>query len=97
MSDRTQFAIGRNTLSMPRFTKRMLEVAMATALTSVVALVILLLNNVLTGRGGWLNGIDIWLAFIRRPDIMGTMLLTALCTVLFLHWQRDSGSGTPRR
>lgn len=93
MSDRTQLAIGRNTISVPRMTKRIIEMAIATGLTGLVALVILVLNNVLTGRGGWLNGFDVWMAFIRRPDILGTMLLTALVTVLFLTWQRDNNGG----
>lgn len=92
MSDRTQLAIGRNTLNVPRVTKRALEVVMATAVTGLVALVILMLNNVLTSRGGWLNGFEVWMAFIRRPDILGTIVLTAICTVGFLHWQRDSGT-----
>ncbi|HMN36486.1 MAG TPA: hypothetical protein PKD49_02070 [Hyphomicrobium sp.] len=92
MSDRTQLAIGRNTLNVPRVTKRALEVFVATGVTGMVSLLILLLNNVLTGRGGWLNGFDVWMSFIRRPDILGTMLLTAICTVAFLQWQRD-GSG----
>ena len=91
MSDRTQFAIGRNTLSVPRFTKRALEVALASGLTALVAFVILLLNTVLTARGGWGFGFDVWLSFIRRPDILGTIILTALVTVLFLQWQRDGG------
>lgn len=90
MSDRTQLAIGRNTLSVPRMTKRALEVVIATGVTGLVSLVVLLLNNVLTGRGGWLNGFDVWLSFIRRPDILGTIVLTAICTVAFLQWQRDS-------
>lgn len=90
MSDRTQLAIGRNTLNVPRVTKRLLEVVIATGLTGMVSLLVLLLNNVLTGRGGWLNGFDVWLSFIRRPDILGTMLLTAICTVAFLQWQRDN-------
>ena len=93
MSDRTQLAFGRNTMSVPRFTKRILEALLATGVTALVALVILLLNNVLTARGGWLNGFDVWMSFIRRPDILGTMVLTALCTVMFLQWQRDSGGG----
>lgn len=90
MSDRTQFAIGRNSISMPRLTKRLIEAAVATGLTAALALVILVLNNVLTGRGGWLNGFDIWLAFIRQPDILGTMLMTSVIAVLYVHWQRDS-------
>jgi hypothetical protein len=91
MSDRTQLAIGRNSISVPRLTKRAVEAAIATALTSMVALLILVLNNVLTGRGGWLNGFDVWLSFMRQPAILGTMLLTALVTAVFLAWQRDQG------
>jgi hypothetical protein len=91
MSDRTQLAIGRNSISVPRLTKRAVEAAAATALTSCVALVILVLNNVLTGRGGWVNGFDVWLSFMRQPAILGTMILTALVTSLFLAWQRDRG------
>jgi hypothetical protein len=34
--------------------------------------------------------VDVWLAFINRPDIQGTMVLTAIVTVLFVYWQRDS-------
>lgn len=60
MSDRTQLAIGRNSISVPRLTKRAVEAGVATALTSCVALLILVLNNVLTGRGGWVNGFDVW-------------------------------------
>lgn len=90
MNDRTQLAIGRNTLSVPRFTKRAVEVIIATAITGLVSLAVLLLNNVLTGRGGWLNGFDVWLTFIHRPDILGTMVLTAICTVAYLQWQRDT-------
>jgi hypothetical protein len=91
MSDRTQLAIGRNTLNVPRMTKRALEVVLATAVTGLVSLAVLLLNNVLTARGGWLNGFEVWMAFIRRPDILGTIVLTAICTVGFMQWQRDSG------
>ena len=91
MSDRTQLAIGRNTLSVPRVTKRGLEVLLATATTGLVSFIILVLNNVLTGRGGWMNGFEVWMSFIRRPDILGTIVLTAICTVGFLHWHRDGG------
>jgi hypothetical protein len=92
MSDRTQLAIGRNSISMPRLTKRAIEAACATAITAGVALVILVLNNVLTGRGGWVDGFDVWLSYIRKPAILGTMFLTALVTALFLAWHRDQDS-----
>jgi hypothetical protein len=94
MSDRTQLAIGRNTLSVPRITKRLLEVAIATGLTGLASFVILMLNNVLTARAGFFQGVDIWLMFIRRSDILGTIILTAAVAVAYLNWQRDS---TPRR
>ncbi len=38
MSDRTQLAIGRNSISVPRLTKRAIEAGIATALTAFVAL-----------------------------------------------------------
>jgi hypothetical protein len=91
MSDRTQLAIGRNSISVPRLTKRAIEAGIATAITAFVALVILVLNNVLTGRGGWIDGFDVWWSFIRKPAILGTMFLTALVTAMFLSWQRDQG------
>jgi hypothetical protein len=91
MSDRTQLAIGRNSISVPRLTKRAVEAGIATAMTSLVALFILVLNNVLTGRGGWLIGFNIWLSYMRQPAILGTMILTAFVTTIFLAWQRDGG------
>lgn len=91
MSDRTQLAIGRNTLSVPRLTKRLLEVAVATGLTGLASFLILMLNNVLTARAGFMLGLDIWLGFIHRSDILGTIILTAMVTVAYLHWQRDQG------
>jgi len=38
-------------------------------------------------------GVDQWLAFINRPDIMATMVLTALVTVMLVYWQRDQERG----
>lgn len=89
MSDRTQLAIGRNSISVPRMTKRLVEAVIATGLTSLVAFVILVLNNVLTNRGGWLEGFEVWRVFMRQPAILGTMFLTSLVTVMYLTWQRD--------
>ncbi len=37
-----------------------------------------------------------WLAFIQRPEVIGTMLLTAVVTVLYLHWDKPSSSGNRR-
>ena len=96
MSDRTQFAIGRNMISMPRMTKRAVEVAVVTGLTALASLIVLGLNNVLTARSGFTQGFDLWLSFIRRSDILGTMILTAIVAVAYIHWQRESGGSNKR-
>lgn len=95
MSDRTQLAVGRTMFSVPRLTKRAVEVAVVTGLTGLAALVILGLNNVLTARSGFTGGLELWFQFIRRSDILGTIMLTAIVAVAYLRWTRDS-TGTRR-
>jgi hypothetical protein len=96
MSDRTQLAIGRNMISVPRITKRLVEVAVITGLSGLAALLILGLNNVLTARSGFTAGFDLWMQFIRRSDILGTMILTAIVAVAYITWQRDNAGGGKR-
>jgi hypothetical protein len=74
---------------MPRGLTRSLQVVISAALTASVVLAIVMSNTMLMGRGGSLTGLDVWYAFIKRSDIIGTMILTALVTVAFLYWQRD--------
>jgi len=88
MSDRTMIAVGRSSFSVPRLMKRALEVAIATALTALMSLVIVVTNSMLTTKGGYAQGIDLWYQFIRRSDIFGTIVLTAIVTVSYLIWQR---------
>ena len=60
------------------------------ALTAAVFLAVIVGNGLLVGRQASLQaGINLWLAFIKRPDILATMFLTALVTVLFVYWQRN--------
>lgn len=87
MTDRTMLAIGRTTISVPKLTKRALQAALAVVLTAIVSLVIVVLNNALTAKGGWSQGLDVWFGFIRRSDILGTMALTAIVSVLSVYWQ----------
>ena len=61
----------------------------AALLTAAVVLFVMMINGFLVGRAGSLGGIDVWLAFIKRSDIIGTIVLTALVTTAFLYWQRD--------
>lgn len=89
MSDRTQLAIGPKSLSVTKLTKRAVQVVAASALTAFATFVVLMLNNVLTARNGFSQGLEAWLAFIRKSDIQGTIALTAMVTVLFVYWQRD--------
>ena len=69
--------------------ERAMQMVIASALTAFASFVILMLNNVLTARSGWQQGFDVWYAFIRRSDILGTIILTAMVTIAFLYWQRD--------
>ena len=90
MVERTLLALPGKKVSVPRVLKRVLQVTLATALTAAVMLVVMLGNGLLTGRGASLQGgINTWLAFVKRPDIYTTILLTAVVTVLFVYWQRD--------
>ena len=89
MSDKTVLAVPGRKLSVPRVFKRTLQISMAALLTSAAALTFIVANSMLLGGGGPLQAISAWLAFIKRPDIQATIILTAVVTVLFVYWQRD--------
>lgn len=78
---------------MSPLTKRLVDTAIAIALTFAVMLVIVVTSSFLTARGGYMHGIKLWLALIERPDIIGMAVLTALVTTGYLLWQ----GGQPRR
>ena len=89
MLETTVLVVSGKKLTVPRLLKRILQVAIAVALTAAVFLVVIVGNGLLLGRQASLQaGINLWLAFIKRPDILATMFLTALVTVLFIYWQR---------
>ena len=90
MVEKTLLALPGKKVSVPRVFKRVVQVALAAGLTAAVMLVVMLGNGLLTGRGASLQGgVAAWIAFIKRPDIYTTIVLTALVTVLFVYWQRD--------
>lgn len=90
MVEKTVLALPGTKVSVPRLFKRLLQIALAAALTAAVMLVVMVGNGLLTARAGSLQGaINTWLAFIKRPDIYATVILTAAVTVLFVYWQRD--------
>jgi hypothetical protein len=91
MVERTVLALpaGRK-VAVPRLLKRLVQVTLAVALTAGVFLIVIVSNGMLIGRGAsLLGGYAAWLAFIKRPDILATMTLTAIVTVLLVYWQRD--------
>jgi hypothetical protein len=76
-------------LTVPRFFKRSLQVAAYVGLTLLVVLVIQVGDSLLAGKSSFQTAMASWLTFVRRPDILATMTLTATVAVLFLYWQRD--------
>ena len=91
MSDKTVLVMpgSKKRLSVPKPVKRSMQVAVAVTLTSLVVLALVLGNALLMAKGTSRQGVNAWLAFIKRGDIQATMILTAVVTVLFVYWQRD--------
>jgi hypothetical protein len=73
--------------------QRALDVLIAIALTAAVVFVIVAANSFLMSRGGSWAGFRLWYAFIGRPDILGTMILTALVTIAYVMWQQTRRPG----
>ena len=91
MVDKTVLALpaGKKT-AIPRALKRLVQIALAVAFSSAVFLVMIVGNGMLMGRGGSFQaGWNAWLTFIKRPDIVGTMVVTSVVTVLVIYWMRD--------
>jgi hypothetical protein len=75
--------------SMSPLVRKVVDVAASVALTAAVVFVIVVINSFLMARGGSVYGFKLWMAYIARPDIIGTMALTALVTVAYLFWQQS--------
>jgi hypothetical protein len=100
MVETTMLVVAGKKMSVPRLLKRALQVAIAVALTATVFFVMIVGNGFLLGRGASFQaGINAWLAFIRRPEMFFTIVLTALVTVVLVYWQRNQErrSGAPSR
>jgi hypothetical protein len=68
--------------------RKLIDVLIAVALTAAVVFVIVVANHFLMARGNSLIGFKMWLSFIGRPDILGTMVLTALVSAAYTLWQQ---------
>jgi hypothetical protein len=71
--------------------QRVLDVATAIALTAAVVFVIVAGNNLLMPRGGAVAGFRVWYGFIARPEILSTMILTAVVSFAYVFWQQSRG------
>jgi len=81
--------VGRK-YSVPRLLKRLLQMGAAIGLSCAVLFVIIVSNGMLAGRQPSLQaGVNLWLAFIKRPEIQLTAVITAIVTVFFIYWQRN--------
>jgi hypothetical protein len=91
MAEKTVLALpAGKKASIPRSLKRLVQIALGVALSSAVFLAMIVGNGMLVGRGpSFRAGWNAWLAFIKRPDILGTMLITSIVTVLVIYWMRD--------
>ncbi|MGE3064089.1 MAG: hypothetical protein AB7K67_00760 [Hyphomicrobiaceae bacterium] len=77
-------------VSVPRVFKRVIQVSLAVVLTAAVILFVVVSNGMLVGRAGSLQaGLNVWIAFIKRTDILATIVVTAVVTLLLVYWQRD--------
>ncbi|MDX2257555.1 MAG: hypothetical protein NW205_01435 [Hyphomicrobiaceae bacterium] len=90
MSDKTMLVIPGRRLSVPKPVKRLVQVLMAVTLTAMTLLVLLGGSTLLVGKTkSPMQAFDQWLSFVRQPEIITVMVLTALVTILFVYWQRD--------
>ena len=91
MADTTQLVMAGRRMSLPRFLKRLVQMALGVALSSAIIFVMIVGGGFLNGqRITWRAGYNQWLAFMLRPDILTVMVLTAAVTVLLVYWQRDN-------
>jgi ABC-type sulfate transport system permease subunit len=78
---------------MPPAMRKALDILTAIGLTAAAFFVIVVANSFLMARGGYSQGFRLWYSFILRPDILGTIVLTALVTMAYVFWKQ---SGRPR-
>lgn len=91
---KTMLVMPGSKFQVTRLVKQAAQTVAGVAVAALVIGVFMVVNGMLTGRGGSLmQWINVWLSFVKRGDIIATMLLTAASTVLFVYWQRDRERG----
>ena len=90
MADKTVFAVPGRRIPMPRPVKRTVQIAIAVVLTAAAVFVLMAGNGMLLAKTSIMKTFPQWLAFVTRPDILATMVLTAMVTVAFVYWMRET-------
>jgi hypothetical protein len=76
---------------MPPAMRKAIDVATAIGLTAGAFFIIVVANSFLMARGGYSHGFNLWYNFIVRPDILGTIVLTACITMAYVFWKQTGG------
>jgi ABC-type sulfate transport system permease subunit len=74
--------------------RKALDVLTVVGLTAAVFCIIVVANAFLMARGTYTSGFTLWYRFILRPDILGTIVLTAVVAHVYVLWK--GGGGRPR-
>ena len=90
---KTMLVMPGSKISVSRAVKRAVQIAAGAALSAATIGIVMVANGLLSGRGSTMQWVHTWLGFIQRGDIMTTMLVTAMTSVLFVYWQRDRERG----
>ena len=75
-------------MKMPPLFNRLIDSAVAIGLTMAVVLVMVVISNLLVARSNSWVGFKLWYAFVSRPDILGTIILTAIVSMFYVFWQQ---------
>lgn len=75
-------------MKMPAFVKKVIDTAIAIGLTMGLVLVMVVISNLLVARTNSWAGFKLWYAFMSRPDIFGTVVLTAVVSMAYVFWQQ---------
>jgi hypothetical protein len=80
---------------MPPSMRKALDILTAVGLTAAAFFIIVVANSFLMSQGNYSRGFSLWYAFILRPDILGTVFLTAAVTFAYI-WLWKGNGGRPR-
>lgn len=76
-------------MKLPPILKRAIDTAIAIALTMGLVLVMVVISNLLVARSNSWAGFKLWYTFMSRPDILGTIILTAVVSMAYVVWQQQ--------